>query len=57
MDLGNGWKARAALELVGNWAENKTTLPDAVLNSAAQLFQAINRSFHGAEENSQKITR
>ena len=57
MDLGNGWKARAALELVGNWAENKTTLPDAVLNSAAQLFQVINRSFHGSEENSQKITR
>ena len=45
IDLGNGWKARAALELVGTWAENKTTLPDELLDIAEQLFLAINRSF------------
>ena len=41
IDLGNGWKARAALELAGTWAENKTTLPDELLDIAEQLFLAI----------------
>ena len=50
--LGVGWKARVALELVGSWAENKTTLPSDVLDPAAQLFHAINRSFYGLEEDS-----
>ena len=57
INLGQGWKARAALELVGNWAENRTTLPNEVLDAAAQLFQAINRSFYGSEENPGQITR
>ena len=53
INLGAGWKAQAALELVGNWAESRTTLPDDVLDAAARLFQVINRSFYGSEENSQ----
>ena len=55
--LGDGWKARVALELVGSWAENKTTLPSDVLDPAAQLFHAINRAFYGSEEDSQQIAR
>lgn len=57
INLGIGWKARVALALVGSWAENKTTLPNEVLDAAAQLFEVIKRSFYGSEENSQQITR
>ena len=57
INLGIGWKARVALALVGSWAEKKTTLPDEVLDAAAQLFQVINRSFYGYEENPGQITR
>ena len=57
INLGEGWKARVALELVGSWAENKTTLPSEVLDPAEQLFQAINRSFYGSEADSQLNAR
>ena len=49
VDLGEGWKARASLELVGTWAQNKTTLPDELLDAAEQLFRSINRAFYGSE--------
>ena len=45
IDLGSGWKARVALELVGAWAESRTTLPDTVLDLADSLFCAIEASF------------
>ena len=54
IDLGDGWKARVALELVGTWAENKTTLPDGLLDSAESLFGAINRSFREQETGHQR---
>ena len=57
VNLRDGWKAQAALELVGNWAENRTTLPSEILDTAAQLFQSINRSFYGPEEDDQRATR
>ena len=57
INLGQGWKARVAQELVGSWAENRTTLTGDVLDTAAQLFHAINRSFYGSEEDSQQIAR
>ena len=49
VDLGEGWKARASLELVGTWAQNKTTLPDELLDAAEQLFRSINRVFYGSQ--------
>ena len=42
VDLGEAWKARASLELVGTWAENKTTLPAELLDyrgKALSLYQ------------------
>ena len=50
IDLGGSWKARVALALIGSWAENRTTLPNEVLDTAEQLFQAIKKSFYGIEE-------
>ena len=45
LDLPGGWKASIALFLVSDWAENGTTLSDHILDTAAELFAAINDSF------------
>ena len=45
LDLPGGWKASVALYLVSDWAENGTTLSDHILDTAAELFAAINDSF------------
>ena len=44
-DLPEGWKASVALHLVASWAEKGTTLADAVLDTAALLFSALNERF------------
>ena len=45
VDLGDGWKARTALELVNRWAESHITLPDGLLDTAERLFVSINEAF------------
>ena len=57
VDLGEAWKARASLELVGTWAENKTTLPAELLDTAEKLFRSINKAFYGPEESPRRSTR
>ena len=57
VDLGEAWKARASLELVGTWAENKTTLPAELLDTAEKLFRSIKKAFYGPEESPRRSTR
>jgi predicted ATPase len=45
VDLPEGWKASVAIQLVSEWAENRTQLPDAVLTRAETLFKAIAQRF------------
>jgi energy-coupling factor transporter ATP-binding protein EcfA2 len=45
IDLPNGWKASVALYLVSSWAEQKTTLPEDVLDRAATVFSAAQKHF------------
>lgn len=45
IELPDGWKASAAIHLVSGWAEQKTTLPDDVLDRAATLFAEIQVRF------------
>ena len=45
LDLPEGWKASTAIDLVSQWAERATKLPDEVLDRAAALFAAINERF------------
>lgn len=41
IELPDGWKPSAAIQLVSTWAEAKAILPDDVLDAAAGLFSAI----------------
>jgi predicted ATPase len=43
--LPDGWKASAAINLVSQWAEQATSLPDEVLDRASILFAVINERF------------
>jgi predicted ATP-dependent endonuclease of OLD family len=45
IELPDGWKASAAIQLVSTWAEEKTTLPVDVLDRAATLFERVQKSF------------
>lgn len=45
VELPKGWKAMTALHLVSSWAENKTKLPDEVLDRAAMLFSELSKRF------------
>ena len=45
VELPKGWKATTALHLVSSWAENKTKLPDDVLDRAAMLFAELTKRF------------
>ncbi len=45
IELPDGWKASAAIHLVSTWAEQKTTLPDDILDRAAILFAEIQERF------------
>ena len=49
LDLPEGWKASVALHLVSSWAENRTTLADEVLNTAASLFSELNARFENVD--------
>ena len=49
IDLPDGWKASVALHLVATWAEQKTKLPDGVLDRAASLFAAAQKRFEQME--------
>jgi predicted ATPase len=46
--LPEGWKTAVALNLVSSWAQQGTTLPDAVLEAAAKLFSALHGRFASA---------
>ncbi len=50
LDLPYGWKASVARHLVSSWAENRTTLSDNILDTAASLFAAINDGFRHADD-------
>jgi energy-coupling factor transporter ATP-binding protein EcfA2 len=45
IELPEGWKASVAIELVSEWAEKKTILPDPVLERAERLFAVISTRF------------
>lgn len=45
VQLPNGWKASTAIDLVSKWAEEKSQLPDGVLDRASSLFAAIGERF------------
>lgn len=45
VQLPDGWKASAAIHLVSSWAEQKTTLPNDILDRAAALFTQIQSRF------------
>jgi energy-coupling factor transporter ATP-binding protein EcfA2 len=45
VDLPDGWKASVALDLVSIWAEQRTMLPDEVLDRAAALFAQIQNRY------------
>lgn len=43
--LQDGWKASVAIKLVSKWAEERTILPDSILDEASSLFELIYRGF------------
>lgn len=45
IELPEGWKPAVAIHLVSDWAENRTTLPDDVLDNVELVFKAIRESF------------
>jgi predicted ATPase len=45
IELPDGWKASAARHLVSQWAEQRTQLPDEVLDRAARLFGVVRERF------------
>ena len=45
LELPEDWKAAVARQLVSSWAENRTTVPDDVLDNAAGLFAEISSRF------------
>jgi hypothetical protein len=45
VELPTGWKASVSIQLVSEWAVQKTSLPDLVLERAALLFSAITERF------------
>ncbi len=45
IELPAGWKASIAIQLVSEWAENKTVLPNVVLDAAEGVFKAILERF------------
>lgn len=45
LELPDGWKPSAAIHLVSSWAEQRTTLPEDVLDRAATLFAEIQSRF------------
>jgi energy-coupling factor transporter ATP-binding protein EcfA2 len=50
VELPAGWKASVALHLVSTWAENKTILPDAILNRAEKVFEVMQGRFLNMEK-------
>ena len=55
VDLPDGWKASAAIHLVGQWAEQRSRLPGEVLDRAALLFAAINERFRAMLQSDEKL--
>ena len=58
IELPDGWKASVAINLVSDWAEKGTKLPDAVLAPAEALFKEVAQRFDagistGARANSE----
>lgn len=45
IELPDGWKASVAINLVSDWAEKGTKLPDAVLAPAEALFKEVAQRF------------
>ena len=48
MELPDGWKASVAIELVSSWAQNRTVLPDPVLDLAEMVFKDVRGRFEDA---------
>lgn len=45
IEMPEGWKATVAVNLVSEWAEKRTVLPDSILEKAAFLFDSIRNRF------------
>jgi hypothetical protein len=56
IQLLDGWKASAAIHLVSTWAEQKTNLPEDVLDRAATLFAEVQERFSQMDKQGNSTT-